>query len=161
MERTIADPETREQLTPGYRLGCKRVLLSNDFYPALAAHNASLVTEKITGFTADAMITADGARHPVDTVIFATGFHVTDNPMFGRSPAAAADAGLGLGQTYLGTVRARIPRLLPADRGQHRSRPLLDDLHHREPAGVHHRRDPQDRGGRRQPGVVRPDVAAA
>jgi cation diffusion facilitator CzcD-associated flavoprotein CzcO len=110
MERAITDPQTRRALTPDYRLGCKRVLLSNDYYPALAAGNASLVTEKITEFTADAIVTADGTRHPVDTVIFATGFHVTDNPMLekitgrgGRTLASVHD------QTYLGTVVPNFP----------------------------------------------------
>lgn len=84
MEKAIADPELRRQLTPDYRMGCKPILLSNDFYPAIAAANASLVTEKITEVTAGAVVTADGVAHPVDTIIAATGFHVTDNPMFGK-----------------------------------------------------------------------------
>ena len=100
----------RAQLTPGYRLGCKRVLLSNDFYPALAAPNASLVTEKITEFTADAVVTADGARHPVDTIILATGFHVTDNPMFGKiTGRGGRTLAAVFGQTYLGTVVPGFP----------------------------------------------------
>jgi cation diffusion facilitator CzcD-associated flavoprotein CzcO len=110
MEGAIADPDTRRQLTPGYRLGCKRVLLSNEFYPALAEPNVSLVTEKITEFTQDAVITADGERHPVDAVVFATGFHVTDNPMFskvtGRGGRTLASV---YGQTYLGTVLPGFP----------------------------------------------------
>ena len=58
------------------------MLPSNDYYPALAKDNVSLVTEKIIEFRPDAVITADGAEHSVDTVILATGFHVTDNPTF-------------------------------------------------------------------------------
>lgn len=110
MESAITDPQTRAQLTPTYDLGCKRVLPSNDFYPAVAKPNVSLVTEKIIEFRPDAVVTADGAEHPVDTVILATGFHVTDNPMFtkiagtgGRSLAEA------FGQTYLGTVVPGFP----------------------------------------------------
>ena len=110
MERAITDPDLRRRLTPGYRLGCKRVLLSNEFYPALAAPNASLVTEKITEFTADAVITADGERHEVDTVIFATGFHVTDNPMFGKiTGRGGRSLASAYGQTYLGTVLPGFP----------------------------------------------------
>jgi cation diffusion facilitator CzcD-associated flavoprotein CzcO len=110
MESAIADPDLRRRLTPDYRLGCKRVLLSNDFYPALAADNASLVTEKIVEFTADAVVTADGARHPVDTVILATGFHVTDNPMFGRVTGRGGRTLASVyGQTYLGTMLPGFP----------------------------------------------------
>jgi cation diffusion facilitator CzcD-associated flavoprotein CzcO len=110
LERAIADPDLRRQLTPDYRLGCKRVLLSNEFYPALAADNAGLVTEKITEFTADAVVTADGERHPVDTVIFATGFHVTDNPMFGKITGRGGRTLASVyGQTYLGTVLPGFP----------------------------------------------------
>jgi len=110
MERSITDPELRRKLTPGYRLGCKRILLSNEFYPAVAASNAAVVTEPIAGFTADAIVTADGTRHQVDTVILATGFRVSDNPMpakvTGRGGATMATM---LGQTYLGTVLPGFP----------------------------------------------------
>jgi cation diffusion facilitator CzcD-associated flavoprotein CzcO len=110
MERAITDPVLRAQLTPDYDLGCKRVLLSNDFYPALARPNVSLVTEKIIEFRPDAIVTADGSEHRVDTVILATGFHVTDNPGFhkvtGRGGRTIADV---FGQTYLGTVVPGFP----------------------------------------------------
>jgi cation diffusion facilitator CzcD-associated flavoprotein CzcO len=110
MESAISDPVLRAQLTPGYDLGCKRIIPSNDFYPALAQPNVSLVTEKIIELRPDAVVTADGTQHPVDTVIFATGFHVTDNPMFGKITGAhgrtLADA---FSQTYLGTVVPGFP----------------------------------------------------
>jgi cation diffusion facilitator CzcD-associated flavoprotein CzcO len=83
---------------------------SNDFYPALAAGNAELVTEATTEITPDGVVTADGRLHPVDTIILATGFRVTDSPMHdrvtgrgGRTLAAA------FGQTYLGTVLPGFP----------------------------------------------------
>jgi cation diffusion facilitator CzcD-associated flavoprotein CzcO len=110
MESSVTDETMRAQLTPTYDLGCKRVLPSNDFYPALAKPNVALVTEKIIEFRPDAVITADGAEHKVDTVILATGFHVTDNPAFakitGRGGITLADA---FGQTYLGTVVPGFP----------------------------------------------------
>jgi cation diffusion facilitator CzcD-associated flavoprotein CzcO len=110
MESAVADEAMRAQLTPAYNLGCKRVLPSNDFYPAIARPNVSLVTEKIIEFRPDGVITADGAEHKVDTVILATGFHVTDNPMFGkitgRGGRTLAEA---FGQTYLGTVVPGFP----------------------------------------------------
>jgi cation diffusion facilitator CzcD-associated flavoprotein CzcO len=106
----VPDPGLRERLTPGYRMGCKRILLSSDFYPAVTAANAAVVTEKITRVEPEAVVTADGARHPVDTIILATGFRVTDNPMFeritgrgGRTLASRYD------QTYLGTVLPGFP----------------------------------------------------
>ena len=106
----MSDPVLRVQLTPTYDLGCKRILPSNDFYPAIAKPNVSLVTEKIIEFRPDAVVTADGAEHPVDTVILATGFHVSDNPMFskitGVDGRTLADA---FGQTYLGTVAPGFP----------------------------------------------------
>jgi cation diffusion facilitator CzcD-associated flavoprotein CzcO len=110
LEAAVGDPRLREQLTPRYRLGCKRVLLSNDFYPALTAPNAALVTDPIAEVTAGAVVTAGGARHDADTIILATGFRVTDNPVHeritgrgGRTLAAA------FGQTYLGTVVPGFP----------------------------------------------------
>lgn len=110
MESAITDPAMREQLTPAYNLGCKRVLPSNEYYPAIARSNVSLVTEKIIEIRPDAVVTADGTEHPADTLILATGFHVTDSPTFGKirgtdgKPLAEA-----LGTTYLGTVVPGFP----------------------------------------------------
>ncbi len=110
MESAITDPAMRAQLTPTYNLGCKRVLPSNDYYPAIAQPNVSLVTEKIIEIRPHAVVTADGAEHLVDTLILATGFHVTDSPTFGKIlgkdglPLAGA-----LGTTYLGTVVPGFP----------------------------------------------------
>jgi cation diffusion facilitator CzcD-associated flavoprotein CzcO len=110
MEGAVTDPVMRAQLTPTYDLGCKRVLPSNDFYPAIAKPNVSLVTEKIIQIQPGAVVTADGTEHPVDTLILATGFHVTDNPTFGhirgRDGRTLADA---FGTTYLGTVVPGFP----------------------------------------------------
>jgi cation diffusion facilitator CzcD-associated flavoprotein CzcO len=110
MESAVADPALRAQLTPTYRLGCKRVLPSNDYYPALAQPNVSLITEKIIEFRPGAVVTADGEEHSADTVILATGFHVTDHPMLakitGANGSTLADA---FGTTYLGTVVPGFP----------------------------------------------------
>jgi cation diffusion facilitator CzcD-associated flavoprotein CzcO len=84
----IDDPQLRAQLTPRYRLGCKRVLLSSDYYPALNQPNADVVTDPIVRVSADAVVTAgpDGAEteHPADTIIFGTGFRVNDLPVTHR-----------------------------------------------------------------------------
>lgn len=84
LRRQVADPALRAKLTPGYVMGCKRVLLSNDFYPALARDNVEVVSETIREVRPHAVLTADGAEHPVDTIIFGTGFQVTDVPMAHR-----------------------------------------------------------------------------
>ncbi len=110
MESAVTDPQVRAQLTPTYDLGCKRVLPSNDFYPAIARPNVSLVTEKIIEFRPDAVVTADGAAHKVDTVILATGFRVADYPMFTRIVGVGGTTlAAALGGTYLGTVVPGFP----------------------------------------------------
>ena len=80
---SVPDPELRTKLTPDYAVGCKRVLVSDDYYPALVQPNVKVETEKIIEITADAVVTADGVRHEVDVIILGTGFHVTDNPSWG------------------------------------------------------------------------------
>jgi cation diffusion facilitator CzcD-associated flavoprotein CzcO len=74
----VADRELRARLTPGYRLGCKRVLLSNDYYPALARDNVDLVTAGITAIEPRGIRTADGVLHEVDAIVFGTGFRTVD-----------------------------------------------------------------------------------
>jgi cation diffusion facilitator CzcD-associated flavoprotein CzcO len=85
LQKQVPDAKLRAQLTPRYRLGCKRVVLENDFYPALQRPNAALVTDPIVEILPRGIMTAapDGTRteHPVDTIVFATGFHVTDPPI--------------------------------------------------------------------------------
>jgi cation diffusion facilitator CzcD-associated flavoprotein CzcO len=77
MERQISDPVLRAKLTPNYTLGCKRLMLSNDYYPALARSNVELVTEGIARVTADSVVDAAGRERVVDAIIFGTGFQVT------------------------------------------------------------------------------------
>jgi cation diffusion facilitator CzcD-associated flavoprotein CzcO len=88
LAKQVPDPTLRAKLTPNFRLGCKRVLLSNDYYPALAQPNAEVVTDRIVGVTATGIVTeaADGDRReePVDTIIFGTGFRVTNPPVAER-----------------------------------------------------------------------------
>jgi cation diffusion facilitator CzcD-associated flavoprotein CzcO len=74
----VRNPVVREQLTPRYKLGCKRVVLSDDFYPAFNRSNVSLVTQPISEVTAEGLVTANGKRYDVDAIVFATGFIVTE-----------------------------------------------------------------------------------
>ncbi len=84
LERQVADPELRAKLTPTYTPGCKRLLQSNDYYPALQRPNVSVETEKIIEVVPSGIVTADGVRHEVDTIIYGTGFRITSNPMAER-----------------------------------------------------------------------------
>jgi cation diffusion facilitator CzcD-associated flavoprotein CzcO len=84
LTKQVKDPVLRAKLTPDFRLGCKRVLLSNTYFPSLTQPNVDVVTEGITGVRPDAVVTADGAVHEVDTIIFGTGFRVTDPPVAER-----------------------------------------------------------------------------
>ncbi len=78
MRRAISDPELREKLTPGYRLGCKRILPSNDFYPAMARENVGLVTDRIARIDGRGAHTADGSHHELDVLVCGTGFRIEE-----------------------------------------------------------------------------------
>ncbi|MFE5410819.1 flavin-containing monooxygenase [Microbacterium sp. NPDC056569] len=80
LERQVADPALRAALTPDYAFGCKRVLLSDDFYPAVASDAVSLVTSALAGVEASALVASDGTRHEVDALVLATGFASTRQP---------------------------------------------------------------------------------
>jgi len=81
LDRQVADPVLRDKLTPTYTPGCKRLLQSNDYYPALQRPNVSVETEKIIELRPEGVVTADGTLHRVDTIIYGTGFRITNNPM--------------------------------------------------------------------------------
>jgi cation diffusion facilitator CzcD-associated flavoprotein CzcO len=84
----VSDPVKRAKLTPTFTLGCKRVLLSNSYYKALDAANAEIVTDPIVEVVPSGVVTqaADGTQttHEVDTLLFGTGFAVTDPPIAAR-----------------------------------------------------------------------------
>ncbi|MBV9351432.1 MAG: NAD(P)/FAD-dependent oxidoreductase [Mycobacterium sp.] len=73
---SVTDPVLRERLRPDYRAGCKRLIISPNFYDAIQRPNAHLVTERISRVEADGVRTADGALHCLDTLVLATGFRV-------------------------------------------------------------------------------------
>jgi cation diffusion facilitator CzcD-associated flavoprotein CzcO len=78
MHKAVADPELRRKLTPDYVMGCKRVLVANDYYPALTRPNVEVVTDGIAEVKARSIVDAAGVEHEVDTIVYGTGFHVTD-----------------------------------------------------------------------------------
>ncbi len=76
--KAVKDPELRRKLTPDYTMGCKRVLVSNDYYPALARENVDVVTEGVQEVREHSVVDGAGVEHEVDAIIYGTGFHVTD-----------------------------------------------------------------------------------
>ena len=78
LARQVPDPGLRAKLTPDYTIGCKRILLSSDYYPALSAPHVDVVTDDISEITETGVVTADGTAHDVDVIIYGTGFKVTD-----------------------------------------------------------------------------------
>ncbi|WGX97988.1 NAD(P)/FAD-dependent oxidoreductase [Nocardioides sp. L-11A] len=112
----IEDPELRRKVTPDYRAGCKRILISNKWYPALDADNVDLVTDPIAKVTGDAIVTADGVERPIDVLVVATGFYVTEPPIAqhitGRDGRTLADVWDGAGMAaYKGTTIHGFPNL--------------------------------------------------
>jgi cation diffusion facilitator CzcD-associated flavoprotein CzcO len=111
----ISDPALRDKLTPHYTMGCKRILLSDDFYPALTRPNVALVTDRIRAVRPASIVTEDGAEHAIDTIICATGFHVTDASLpqhvRGRGGVSLADAWQSGPRAYLGAAVAGFPNL--------------------------------------------------
>ena len=115
IERQVPDPELRARLTPDYRLGCKRVLGSNTWYPALCAENVDVVTTGIAEVTPDGVIDCDGVEHRADTIIFGTGFKATDWPIshrvHDREGRTLAEVWQGTLKAYLGVASAGFPNL--------------------------------------------------
>jgi cyclohexanone monooxygenase len=81
IRRGIKDPELRRKVTPDFTPFCKRILLSNDWYPTLDQPHVDLVTEGIGKVTGNAVVTADGTEREIDVLIVATGFYTTDLPI--------------------------------------------------------------------------------
>ena len=115
MRRAVRDPALRARLTPTYTLGCKRVLLSDDYYPAVARDNVELVTDAIERVTERGIVTADGVERAVDAIIFGTGFQATDPPLahhvYGRDGRTLAECWSGSMHAHAGTTVAGFPNL--------------------------------------------------
>jgi cation diffusion facilitator CzcD-associated flavoprotein CzcO len=115
LRRQVPDAALRAKLTPDYVLGCKRIVLSNDYWRSLAAPHVEVVTEKIDRVETDAVVTADGTRHEVDTIICGTGFHVTRPPIMhhvhGRDGRSLAQAWSPTMLAHLGTTVHGFPNL--------------------------------------------------
>ncbi|MEU0986490.1 NAD(P)/FAD-dependent oxidoreductase [Streptomyces sp. NPDC005953] len=84
LARAVKDPVLRAKLTPSYRIGCKRVVLSSEYYPALAQPNAHVVASGLVEVRGSTLIAADGSETEADVIVFGTGFRVTDMPIADR-----------------------------------------------------------------------------
>jgi cation diffusion facilitator CzcD-associated flavoprotein CzcO len=104
----VPDPQLRRILTPQYRLGCKRILISNDYYPALCNENVTVVSGGLREVRSHSVVGTDGVEREVDTIIFGTGFHPTDPPhasyIRGRHGRLLADSWRSGMSAYLGTA---------------------------------------------------------
>jgi cyclohexanone monooxygenase len=112
----VKDRDLRRKLMPRYELGCKRILLSDNYYPALASDNVELVTEGIDRLTPSAVLTKEGVKHEIDAFVLATGFKVTDNPimegLIGRDETSLAEVWRRDGmKAYVGTTIAGFPNM--------------------------------------------------
>jgi cation diffusion facilitator CzcD-associated flavoprotein CzcO len=103
LRKAIADPALRKKLTPDFTMGCKRVLLSNDYYPALAQPNVEVVTEGIAEVREHSVVSSDGVERSVDAIIFGTGFRPTDPPL---APYVRGHGGVSLTDTWAGSPKA-------------------------------------------------------
>lgn len=114
MAHAIPDPALRERLTPKYHPGCKRILISNDFYPAVAQANVELVDAPIERIEEDGIV-VDGRTIPVDAIIYGTGFTVHDYLggmiVRGRDGERLDARWRGGAEAYLGTTIAGFPNL--------------------------------------------------
>ena len=115
LKKQVPDPELRERLKPSFTLGCKRVLLSDDYYPALTQPNVEVVTAGIREITERGIVDADGNTHELDSIVYATGFHVNDPPFAervrGRGGRTLAEVWAGSPEAFLGTTVAGFPNL--------------------------------------------------
>ncbi|CDR07358.1 flavin-containing monooxygenase [Streptomyces iranensis] len=116
MRRAVKDPGLRAALTPDYRIGCKRILLSNDYYPALAQPHVDVVPTGLKEVRGSTLVGADGTETEADVIIFGTGFHVTDVPIAqqvtGARGTTLAEEWKGGMEALRGTTPAGFPNFL-------------------------------------------------
>jgi len=109
------DAELRRRVTPTFTMGCKRILMSNDYYPALRRENVTVETAGIERVTERGVVTADGVEHEADVIVFGTGFTVAEGlatmNVTGRDGRKLADAWADGPEALLGTTVAGFPNL--------------------------------------------------
>jgi cation diffusion facilitator CzcD-associated flavoprotein CzcO len=111
----LSEEAWRERLTPDYAIGCKRVIFSDDYYPALQQPNTALVTDRIRRIVHEGVVTGDGALHEVDAIVYATGFDTTHFAdaieITGLRGQTLADAWADGPEAYLGILVSGFPNL--------------------------------------------------
>ncbi len=110
LEENVSDPVLRERLRPDYRAGCKRLIISPNFYEAIQQPNAELVTDKIVGVEAGGVRTADGRLHELDVLVLATGFRAD---AFVRPMVVTGRAGRSIDQAWANGPRAYLAISVP------------------------------------------------
>ncbi len=113
LKKAVPDKALRRKLTPTYRFGCKRVLLSDEYYPALQRANVTLETGSIARIVHDGVTMSDGTHHPLDALVYATGFDVVGGflrtEVIGREGRRLAEAWAEGMQAYQGITVAGFP----------------------------------------------------
>lgn len=113
LRAAVRDPGLRRALTPDYTLGCKRLLLSNTYYPALTRPNVRLHATAVRAVEGSRVVGADGSTADVDTIVLGTGFHILDMPVarrvFDADGASLDDHWKGSPDAYLGTTVSGFP----------------------------------------------------
>jgi cation diffusion facilitator CzcD-associated flavoprotein CzcO len=116
IRKGITDLALRAKVTPDFQIGCKRILISNAYYPALAQDNVEVITDGIVEITPTGIVTSDGTSREIDVLIVATGFYTTDQPIAhhikGREGRTLGDVWAEHGMSsYKGTTTAGFPNL--------------------------------------------------
>jgi cation diffusion facilitator CzcD-associated flavoprotein CzcO len=115
LRRQVPDPVLRKKLTPAYALGCKRVLLTNDWFPAVTQPNVDVVTTGIAEVRERSIVDSEGVERPVDAIVFGTGFRVSDpiprGGVVGRDGVDLAESWGSVPEAYKGTSVAGFPNL--------------------------------------------------
>lgn len=111
----ISDRELRKKVTPDYTIGCKRILMSDDYYPALGQPNVDVITTGVQEIKTNSIVTADGIERNVDAIIYGTGFKAT-NPIpskliSGRNDVDLVDTWKDGPEAYKGTTVTGFPNL--------------------------------------------------
>jgi cation diffusion facilitator CzcD-associated flavoprotein CzcO len=110
LEAQVADPVLREKLWPNYQIGCKRIVISDDFLPAMARPNVSLVTERISHIEAAGIRTQDGVLHEVDVIVYGTGF---ETQQFAGAADIVGRDGRSLREEWQAAPRAYLGMTVP------------------------------------------------
>jgi cation diffusion facilitator CzcD-associated flavoprotein CzcO len=113
LETQVTNPDLRKKLTPNYNFGCKRVLVSDDFYAAVSRPNCEIVSEGIAAVTSNGVQTQGGTLHPLDVLVFGTGFQVSDPlgtiRVVGRNGQSLSNAWASGAHAWFGTGMVGFP----------------------------------------------------